>query len=190
MKLMNKDEFVASLKELMTKLGKSEKDYTISFKTDASHEEENGTLSFTFNVKNKKEPKAKEYKIALYIFENKKTITTFIVNGRTLTLLFENSTINSPNISLYYLEDILLNEVKWVRNLEEDLKKKKEEAAKKKMETRRKYQNKDKYKKNNNSYKPYGNSGGRPQSSYSNNRNGLQIKTVRKPHENSKGGKR
>lgn len=190
MKLMNKDEFVTSLKELMTKLEKNEKDYTISFKTDAGHEEKNGTLTFTFTVKNKKELRAKEYKIALYIFENKKTITTFIINGRTLTLLFENSTINSPNISLHYLEDILLNEVKWGRELEEELKKKKEEAAKKKQEAKRKYPNKDTYKKNNNySSKPHGNSGGKPRSSYP-NKNGFQTKTVRKPYENSKGGKR
>ena len=131
MKLMDKAKHVEALKALTKELGEEVKDYTIKFKMDDSREEKTGSLTTIFTIKHKTNKKAKEFKIALYIFESRKSITTFIVNGRTLTLLFENSTINSPDIALHYLKDILLNEVSWVRNLEEIVKKQKDEAAKK-----------------------------------------------------------
>lgn len=131
MKLMDKAKHVEALKALTKELGEEVKDYTIKFKMDDSREEKTGSLTTIFTIKHKTNKKAKEFKIAIYIFESRKSITTFIVNGRTLTLLFENSTINSPDIALHYLRDILLNEVAWVRNLEEIVKKQKDEAAKK-----------------------------------------------------------
>lgn len=167
MKLMNTQDYIKSLKELVTELGKEASDYAISFRPETS-KEENGALTFVFVIRNKKSDRSKEYKIALYIFENKKTVTSFIINGRTLNMLFENSTINSPNVALHYLRDILLSEVKWIRDLEETVRKQEEERKKKRMANR-----------GNSGKKPYNNRGGqknfRQQSgkkNYNGNRNG------------------
>ena len=143
MKLMNKETFNASLKDLVTEIGNSAKDFLINFKMDDSKEESSGALTVVFTLKLKrgssdKKNAPREYKISMYVFESHKAITTFIVNGRTLQLLFENSTMNSHEIALHYLKEILNNEIKFARELEDTIRKQKEEASKKRMEERRK----------------------------------------------------
>lgn len=184
MKLMNTQDYIKSLKELMTELGKEVSDYSISFRSDTRREEEQGSLTFTFVIKSRKNNKAKEYKIALYIFENKKTVTSFIINGRTLNLLFENSTMDSPKVALHYLKDILLSEVKWVRELEDLLAKQKADAMRKKMNNRR-----QPGKSRNDSYNNHKNNGYKKNNNYRHN-NHNDDRGESKPYNRNQGSRR
>ena len=130
MKMMNTDEFVEKLKSLLAKVSEKETAYEFSKSVDRAGEE-NGKLQIVFTIKNKENKKAKEFKLPMYIFEGRKHLTTFVISARTLKLLFENSTMDSPEIALHYLEDILYNEVKWIKEVEETIKKQKEAASKK-----------------------------------------------------------
>jgi hypothetical protein len=161
MKLMNKDAWVEKLNDLMKVLNTHEK-LKITTEINDKKEESAGSFSVIFRVSHKDEKAGKkDTKIALYVFENHQAITTFIINGRNLSLLFENSTMNSPDISLHYLKDILLNEMEWFAKAEEEAKKKKAEAYKKKFQGKRKFDN-------HNSGKKYGN-GGQRKKPYGNN---------------------
>lgn len=197
MKLMNKATYSDSLKEVVNEFKNDTKDFLVNFKIDDSKEESGGKLGIVFTIKKadaKGQPR--EYKVAMYIFEAHKSITTFIINGRTLQLLFENSTINSPDIALTYLKEILLNEVKFARELEETIKKQKEESAKKKFEKRRKgspnrnqkYKNSSKnkggYKKNNHNGSKYPKNGNGGKQHHSSNR----ITTKKPEWTNNKTG--
>lgn len=142
MKLMDKEKFMKELQELCTEVKKTDTSYNVSMKVDDSREEKCGSLTFVFSIK-KKAPKSKEYKISMYIFESCRTISTFIINGRTLGLLFENSTMNSPEVALHYLKDILIGEIKWILNIEDmQMKKKAEMTEKKKNNTSSNYKGK------------------------------------------------
>jgi len=138
MNLMNKDQFIKSLQETITPIKEENKDFNITFKTDSSREESAGSLTFIFSIKNAKEARAKDYKISMYIFESRKCITTFIVNGRTLKLLFENSTMDSPTTSLHYLKDILLSEIKFIKDVEESVRSRRLNSPNKKFGDKRK----------------------------------------------------
>ena len=198
MKLMNKDEYIVNLTNLVKKITETVKDYTIHFKTDDSREDKNGSLTFTFAIKNSQDTKAKEYKIALYIFEGRKSITSFIVNGRTLNLLFENSTMNSPDVALHYLNDILESEIKWVRGVEETVRKQKDAARKKRNDSRKTTSRKVDYNKNGSGKRPSnGNYNRKPSNnSYSKNNNrrsyssSVNISTIKNHTYSKTGGKR
>ena len=74
MKLMNKEAFNTSLKDLVTEIGNSAKDFLINFKMDDSKEESSGDLSVVFALKLKrgssdKKNAPREYKISMYVFE-------------------------------------------------------------------------------------------------------------------------
>lgn len=99
--------------------------------------EENGSVYFKIVLKKDKNEK----KIALYIFERKNGITTFIINGDTMDLLFENATIQSPQISLAYLDSIIKSDVTWLKNT-----KPKKAPAKKNFKGGKKPYNKNKQK--------------------------------------------
>lgn len=119
MKLMNREEFEKCTTEMIAELNKEETEYIITVKSNYKREESSGVISFVFSCRKKKMHKGDTpSSIGLYISESKRCINTFIVNGRTMDLLFENSTINSPQIALHYLKDILLSEVKFVKNLD------------------------------------------------------------------------
>lgn len=135
--LPEKENYFEKLKNLTKKINEETKELkpkcTIDVDLDDSREETSQCLQFVFTVKTvTKQPRV--YSIGMYLLQNKQGVETIIVNGRTGKLLFENCTINSPEIAIHYLNDILLNEVKWVANLEGKL------YDKKKTNNKRKYQ--------------------------------------------------
>ena len=130
MKMMNTEEYIGKIDELLKKVAEKHPAYSIRQKSDITKEAD-GQLQFIFTIKNKEMKKAPEYKLPLYIFEGRKHITAFIISARTLKLLFENSTMDSPNVALHYLEGILDAEIAWIKDLEEQVKKQQEAAAKK-----------------------------------------------------------
>lgn len=130
MKMMNTEEYVGKIDKLLKKVAEKHTVYSIRHKADTTKEAD-GQLQFIFTIKNKEMKKAPEYKLPLYIFEGRKHITAFIISARTLKLLFENSTMDSPNVALHYLEGILDAEITWIKDLEEQVKKQHEAAAKK-----------------------------------------------------------
>ena len=146
---MNTEEFINSLNELLKKVSEKETGFNFYHKVDRA-DEADGKLFILIRFKNKENKKAKEYKLPMYIFEGRKHLTTAIISSRTFKILFENSSMDSPNIGLHYLETILDKELTWVKNLEEEIKKQHEAAAKKRSA-----------KVNKGGKKPYQNKGGK-----------------------------
>lgn len=146
MKILNTEVFIEQLKKVISDaVGTKKITSTLDTKND---KESNGSLYFVVILKKDKNEK----KIGLYIFERKNGITTFIVNGETLELLFENATINSPQISLTYLKSIIESDIKWL----EDTK-----PPKKKNNPRNKFsKNTGGFSKNKNNRRPPNKTGG------------------------------
>lgn len=114
MKLMNTEETTKKINEVIADAQTTMNSiHTISVTLEPNVEKDNnGTVFYKFHVKKKGLKTEKSF--ALYFFERKNGISTFLVNGETLDLLFENSTMNSPEIVMSYLKKVLEGDIKWL----------------------------------------------------------------------------
>ena len=130
MKIVNKEKTIESVNALVAEINSESKNKVEV--TVNEGKEENGSLWFTFEMKSKDKFKAFPVsKVGLYIFESTGKVSSFIINGRTMKLLFENATILSPDIAIHYLKSILLREIEWTAKLESRLKEEEVRKAKK-----------------------------------------------------------
>lgn len=114
MKIVNKDEFTKAMKDLVDELNQSAKNSQISVRLE-DKKEGNNTIWYMVNLKPTYADIAKEkYWIGVYLFEANSGVNTFVVNGRRGELLFENKTVNAPEISLCYIKQILINEDEFI----------------------------------------------------------------------------
>lgn len=162
MKILDTQKFIDDLNVAIENSTKTENgDSKIVITTEpVLTKDENGSIYFKICLKKGLIQK----KIAIYIFERKNGITTFIVNGDTMDLLFENATIKSPEIALTYLKTILEGDIKWINNTKKSaFPKKKPQRPGGKFSKNKKYPPKKNYgssyngKKNYSSGKSYGN---------------------------------
>ena len=194
MKILDTNKFIEDLTNVINDVGcatdkalaeKGKKSRIVITNESVLTKDENGSIYFKICTKEGKNAK----NVALYIFERKNGITTFIINGETMDLLFENATIKSPEISLTYLKTILEGNVKWLlntKNKKPDFKPKKKFSNKNRKPGMRKgnHQGDKKPFKNTGDRKPYKkNSNGK----YGGSKNGKSQNSCGKPRYDRNG---
>lgn len=123
LKIVNKEAFTKSMKDLVEDLNKTAANSQISVSL-VDKKEANNTIWYMLSLKPTCAEIAKEkYWIGVYLFETNSGVNTFVVNGRQGELLFENKTANAPEIALVYIKQILTNEDAFIGKRAEAVKK-------------------------------------------------------------------
>lgn len=123
MNIIDVEKVEIGLKDALEELKKKYPEYEITMDS-CKKKENNGTIYYVFHAKKNSEKRPNKVTISnigMYIFESKGKVTTFIINGRTMEMLFENCTINSPIIAIHYLKDILSSEIDWLVKIQKTL---------------------------------------------------------------------
>ena len=127
MKLMNRDTYLEGVNKIVAEVNKVEKEkdskspYPVMVKVDTAKEDKDGVLAVILTLKAGTDTTKK---VAIYIIESYHRLETIVINNRTCKVLFQNNTMNSPQISLNYLNGILLNEIEFCKKLKTYHKKK------------------------------------------------------------------
>lgn len=123
MKLMNADKVIEDINTMLVEVKKhpdvvdvkdeNGKVIEFSFKTKVNRsKEKDGSFNIVIDIHR---DGIKEWKcIAVYFAEHTHGITTLVVDGGSHNIIFENSTMDSPNTLLAYLPDIVVSDVKYL----------------------------------------------------------------------------
>lgn len=124
LKLMNADKIIESVSGMLSDVVKhpaiaNATDDTgnkieYNLKTSVNRKKESdGSFNIVLELRRKG---VKDWKcIVIYFAEHSHGITTLVVNGILHNIIFENSTMDSPNALLSYLPEIILSDVKYLK---------------------------------------------------------------------------
>lgn len=124
MKLMNADKVIDKINEMLVDVlkhpditdAKDEFGNPIEFKLKTSvnrKREADGSFNIVLELRRNG---VSDWKcIVVYFAEHSHGITTIVVNGLLHNIIFENSTMNSPDALLTYLPEIILSDVKYLK---------------------------------------------------------------------------
>ena len=124
MKLMDADKVIADIDQMLIDVQKHSdivdakddagNDIVFKLKTMVNrNKEKDGSFNIVIELRR---AGVKDWKcIVVYFAEHSHGITTLVVNGILHNIIFENSTMTSPNALLTYLPEIILSDVRYLK---------------------------------------------------------------------------